>query len=176
MKAFKQALILIVLSLLLAGSLTLVSCNRDNSTILRIDEPAPNFTLKDINGKEFSLSSYKGKAVFINFWDTTFSSCVEEMPYLQALHEDWSKSGDIVLLTIDMEDDQSTVKTFMEKQKYTFPVLLDNDYKVAEKYKVQYVPAAYFVDKYGKLKMNVVGPFKNKASIEKQISSFLGSN
>ncbi len=171
-----QALRILLAVIVVLGALALASCNRDDNQVLRIDNPAPDFTLKDYNGKEISLKSYKGKQVLLHFWDTTFTACIEEMPYFQELHEEWSKTGEIVLITIDIEDDASAVKAFMEKENYTFPVLLDNDYNIADKYKVQYVPTTFFIDKEGILKMNVVGPFKDKAAIEKQISSFLASN
>jgi peroxiredoxin len=172
MKNMKSFLRLMPVIFLLAGILTLAACSAGNTPV-KMDSPAPDFTLKDLDGKSVSLNSFRGKVVFINFWDTTFDAALEQMPYLQELYSDWSKQGAVVLLTIDIEEDAPTVKTFMEKHKYTFPVLLDSKQEVAEKYSIQYIPTSLLIDKNGKLQLNIVGPFKDKDAIEKQVASFL---
>jgi peroxiredoxin len=172
MKTLQKTLAIVLAGILLAGALTLAACS-GGSTPLLIDGPAPNFTLKDLNGKSVSLSDYKGKAVFLSFWDTSFDADIKQMHFLQELHEEWSKEGKIVLLTIDVEEDAATIKAYMQKNNYTFPVLLDNNFEVAEKYNVQYIPTSLFIDKYGKLQLNIVGPFKDKAAIMGHIAGHL---
>ena len=76
----------------------------------------------------------------------------------------------VVLLTINIGEDPATVKNFIQTNKYTFPVLLDSQYEVAGKYNVQYIPTSFFIDKDGKIKTDMIGPFKNKAAIEKEMA------
>ncbi len=161
---------LLLTGLIAAAVLILTACS---SQPLKIDDPVPNFTLNDYTGKAYSLSDYAGKPVLLHYWDTTFDACKDELPGLQAIHEDWLVNGKAVLLTIDALESANTVKTFMETNKYTFPVLIDTDAKVAGKFNVTMVPTSIFIDQYGKLKLNVVGPFKDKTAIEKQLAAFL---
>lgn len=171
MKATNKIFRIALAGILTAGILTLAACS-GSSGPPKMDSPAPDFTLKDLDGKSLTLSSFKGKTVFINFWDTTFDAAVNQMPYLQALYNDWSKQGNVVLLTIDIEEDAATVKAFMQSHNYTFPVLLDSKQEVAEKYSIQYIPTSLLIDKNGKLQLNIVGPFKDKDAIERQVASF----
>jgi peroxiredoxin len=172
MKIKNKVYLFALVMILLAGLGSLAGCS-GGITPLKMDTAVPDFTLKDLDGKTVTLSSFKGKTVFINFWDTTFDSAVNQMPYLQTLYNDWSKQGNVVLLTIDIEEDEPTIKTFMQRHSYTFPVLLDSKQEVAEKYSIQYIPTSLLIDKNGKLQLNIVGPFKDKEAIERQVASFL---
>ncbi len=115
-----------------------------------------DFTLKDLNGKKHTLSDYKGKYVFLNFWATWCPPCREEMPYMQRVYNSWDKSK-YVMLAVDIGESRSKVKAFAKKNKYTFPILLDHNGKVAKKYGVRGIPATFFVDKKGKVVGKVVG-------------------
>jgi thiol-disulfide isomerase/thioredoxin len=108
----------------------------------------------------------------INFWATTCGPCVNEMPVLEEFSNSLSGT-EVVFLSINIGEDISTVKDFIQSNHYTFPVLLDSQYEVAGKYNVRYIPNSYFIDKEGLVKVNLVGPFKNKLAIEKQLASFL---
>ncbi len=162
-----------VLAVILAAStLGLTACSSSSEGV-RVDSLAPNFKLNDINDQSVSLSSFKGKSVLINFWAVSCSACVEEMPYLQAIHNDWSSKGDTVLLMVNVGEDKDTVKNFIQSNKYSFPVLLDSRLEIAEKYNVQYTPTSIFVNKEGNIKLIIIGAFKDKAAIEKQLASLL---
>ena len=65
----------------------------DNGKILPID-----FTLYDQYGKEHTLSEYKGKTIFLNFWATWCPPCREEMPYIDELYEEYNKNQDDVVI------------------------------------------------------------------------------
>ena len=161
----------LIFSLVSAICLTLVACSSDSQP-LKIDSPAPGFELSDLNGQRVSLKEFRGKTVFINFWATTCGPCVSEMPVLQEFSS--SLSGrEVVFISINTGEDINVVKDFIQKNQYTFPVLLDSQYKVAGQYNVRYIPTSFFIDKDGLLKINLVGPFKDKTSIEKQLASFL---
>jgi peroxiredoxin len=172
MKTCRNTLATLLAILLLAGITVLAGCS-GRSTPLTIDGPAPNFTLKDLNGKSVSLSDYQGKAVFINFLDTSFEASSNQLPFFQELHQEWSKEGNIVLLTIAVTEDADTIKTFIQQNNYTFPVLLDSNFEVSEKYNVQYIPTSIFIDRTGKVQLRIVGPFKDKAAILGQIAGYI---
>ncbi|MEG6565422.1 TlpA family protein disulfide reductase [Thermoanaerobacterium saccharolyticum] len=108
---------------------------------------APDFTLKDVNGKTVTLSKLKGKKVILNFWATTCPYCKIEMPELNKFYQ--NNKNDVVLLAIDIGEDKSTVENYLAGKGYSFDVLLDSDAKVAMDYKVQFIPMSFFIDKDG---------------------------
>lgn len=109
---------------------------------------ATDFKLKDLEGKEVSLSDFKGKNVFINFWATWCPPCKAEMPYLQQLYEE-TKDSDLVILAINLNEDKTTVEKFMIANNYSFPVLLDTDFQVGGAYQAVSIPTSYFINKEG---------------------------
>ncbi|MDI3477226.1 MAG: hypothetical protein PWQ59_751 [Thermoanaerobacterium sp.] len=108
---------------------------------------APDFTLKDVNGKTVTLSKLKGKKVILNFWATTCPYCKIEMPELNKFYQ--NNKNDVVLLAIDIGEDKSVVENYLEGKGYSFDVLLDSDAKVAMDYKVQFIPMSFFIDEKG---------------------------
>ncbi len=176
MKALGKALSVMLVSLLITGSVTLTAVGMtacSGNQPLRYNEPVPNFKLEDITGKTVSLSDYSGKSVLLHFWDSTYDVSIKELVFLQSVHEDWQKSGKAVLLTVDIGESAETVKAFMENHSFTFPVLLDTDGEVARKYSLTHQPWSVFISQDGKMKLNVLGPFANKAAVEKQLAEFL---
>jgi peroxiredoxin len=170
----KKAIGIILVLVLTIGLLGLTACSGSRDG-LKIDQTAPDFKLNNLDGQSVSLNSFKGKAVFVNFWSSTSSSSVNEMPAFQELYKSWSARSDIVLLTIDIGEDKTTVKDFIQKNNYTFPVLLDTQYEVAGKYGIQYAPTSILIGKDGKVQLNTIGGFKDVAAIEKQLANFLSS-
>lgn len=160
---------IILIILLTIGTSALVGCSSGADAQLAINSSAPDFKLKNLEGQALSLNSFLGKPVFLNFWTTTCGPCVNEMPYLQQIQNDWAAKG-LVILSINLGEDSQRVKNFIQSNQYTFSVLLDSQYEVAGKYNVRYTPTSVFVDAKGKIKAAIIGAFKNKASIEKEIA------
>lgn len=121
---------------------------------IEIGKEAPDFTLKNLNGEEVSLSDYRGKIVLINFWATWCMYCDKEMPDLQKIHEE---NDDLVVLAVDSMEDKETVKKYIEKGGYDFEVVLDQDGKVSQTYLVSGLPTSLFVDEEGILLLGVPG-------------------
>lgn len=118
----------------------------ENNEIVQDSIDAIDFKLKELNGQEVSLSDYKGKVIYLNFWATWCPPCKAEMPFIQKLYAD-NKESDLVILTVDIQEPQSTVEKFMKDNKYTFPVLLDKDGEAASAYGVQNIPLSLLIDK-----------------------------
>jgi thiol-disulfide isomerase/thioredoxin len=117
---------------------------------------AIDFKLKDLNGKEVSLSDYKGKKVFLNFWASWCPPCKAEMPEMEKLYQE-TKDSDLVILAVNLSEDKSTVQNFIKNNKYTFSVLLDSDNAAAMKYQVVSIPTSYFIDKEGNVVAKHIG-------------------
>ena len=90
---------------------------------------AKEITLTDISGKQVSLDSFKGKTVVLNFWATWCPPCRGEMPEFDELHKEFQKSGEAVLLAVNLTDGQretpERVAEFLKETGYTMTVLLD---------------------------------------------------
>lgn len=124
-----------------------------NSPHINIDTPrtkAIDFKLKDLVGKEVSLSDFKGKKVYLNFFATWCPPCKAEMPEMQNLYEE-TRDSDLVILAVDLGEDTETVSKFINKNKYSFKVLLDSNNTAAEKYQITSIPVSYIIDKDGNI-------------------------
>jgi len=121
-------------------------------------QTAPNFSLEDLNGKKVDLKQFRGKVVFLNFWATWCSPCKEEMPSMEALYQKLEERGFVFLaISVDYED-KKKVKEFIDKHRYTFPVLIDPKGLTLDLYKVKGIPTTILIDKKGRLVGSAVGP------------------
>ena len=123
----------------------------------RVGYRAPNFRLVNLKGEEVSLANEKGKVVFINFWATWCEPCKIEMPSMEALYHDFKDKGfEILAVSNDLEG-ESVVKPFIEKMGVSYPVLVDPDFHVNEKYLVRTVPTSVLVGRDGVITHILVG-------------------
>ena len=114
-------------------------------------ENAPNFTLKNLDGKEINLNQFRGKHVLINFWATWCGPCKIEMPSLEALYERF-KDRNFVLLAISNDMfGANIVKPFVKAHNINFPVLLDQRLKVSNAFGVVSLPTTFMIDPQGKI-------------------------
>ena len=119
----------------------------------KLGAEAADFTLKDLEGHEVSLSDYKGKKVFLNFWATWCDPCKEEMPEMEKIHQ---KYEDVVILAINL-DTEKDIQGFMDEHDLTFQALLDVEEKVNDQYEVVSIPTSFFIDEEGIIRKKVVG-------------------
>lgn len=123
-----------------------------------------DFTLTDQYGNEHTLSDYKGKVVFINFWATWCPPCKKEMPDIEALYNEYNLNQDeVVFLGIanpsskeypnNQDDDEESIKAFLDDNGYTFPTLFDETGEVLRDYNISAFPTTFMIDKEG----NIVG-------------------
>ncbi len=128
-------------------------------------EIAPEFTLKDINGKKVNLSDYRGKIVVLDLWATWCRPCIASFPAMELMIQ---KHPEVTFLFIDVEEQNpnpgALVKSFIEKRKYPFTVLIDEPvepnsakYKIVSAYKPNGIPAKYIIDKNGILRFRTSG-------------------
>ena len=121
-------------------------------------QPAPNFMLTDLTGKEWQLSDLRGKVVFINFWATWCPPCIQELPSMEALNQRLSAAS-FQMLTILYSDRPELGQSMVNKSGYSFPVLIDPDAAVGRQYGLTGVPETFIVDPQGILREKFIGPF-----------------
>jgi len=122
------------------------------------DKKAPDFSLKDLNGKKVELKQFKGKIIFLNFWATWCGPCKEEMPSMEVLHKQFREKK-FVLLTISVDyEGEKPVQEFINKNRYTFSVLLDPKSETLDLFEVKGIPTTFLIDKKGKMIGKAIGP------------------
>jgi peroxiredoxin len=143
-------------------------------------KPAPAFHLMDASGKVMQVSSYRGKAVLVNFWATDCGGCRLEIPWFIELQQAYQEKGftavgisaDISYEDLKNADEAwSRVKPFVQEHHLNYPILMGND-AVLKSYAVQVFPATYLIDKSGRLAASYIGVV-SKDDVEAKIKKLL---
>jgi peroxiredoxin len=119
---------------------------------------APDVTFTDLQGKQIALSSLRGKVVMVNFWATSCTTCVKEMPQMVETYERYNARGlDFVAVAMSY-DPPNYVLNFTETRKLPFTVALDPQDKLAKAFgDVKLTPTTFLIDKQGKIIKRYVG-------------------
>jgi peroxiredoxin len=108
-----------------------------------------DFTLADLQGRNWSLKELRGKVVLVNFWATWCPPCRKEMPDLETLYNRFKGQGLVILAISDEE--ASKVQPFIAQRNFTYPILLDPGRKVNALFRVEGIPKTFVYDRDGKL-------------------------
>jgi len=126
-------------------------------TAPKVRVEAPAFTLTDLNWRAVSLDDFRGRIVIVHFWATWCVPCRDEMTALEALWREFRNSGVVVVgVSID-KGEPSGVRRFCEEKGISFPVLLDREGIVREKYEITSLPSTYIIGKDGKITGRAIG-------------------
>lgn len=102
-------------------------------------DSSKDFTITDINGNTFKLSEQAGKAVVLTFWASWCSPCVEELPALNKIQNEYS-SDEVSIIAINCGDNSSKVKSYSQDNGFLFPVASDSNAGISELYNVNAIP------------------------------------
>ncbi len=103
----------------------------------------PSLSFFGLDQQVHQLADYEGKALVINFWGTFCPPCVNEMPALQKQYDQW-KDDNVVVLGINLSESRVTVQSFIDRYAITFPIIIDNDNEIRNKYNVMSYPTTFF--------------------------------
>ena len=121
-----------------------------------IGQEAPTFTLPGLEGITYTLSAYHGKTVILNFWASWCPPCRQEWPELRAFADSLTTT-DVVLLAVNSEETAVVVEEFVGTATLSFPVLLDVDGQVSDRYHVSSLPTTFLIDPAGVVRRVVPG-------------------
>ena len=134
---------------LLAGALVLSGCGQERA-------PESSFVLLD--GSKISTEQLKGKVMLVNFWATSCTTCVAEMPELVATYNKYRDKGYETLAVAMSYDPPAYVVNFTETRKLPFKVAIDNTGANARDWgDVKLTPTTYLVNKRGEIIKRYVG-------------------
>lgn len=133
------------------GSRTQVSQN-ENSGDSSASSEAPDVTLNLVDGTQKKLSDSRGHVVILSFWATWCPYCIEEMPDIQKVIDDYDG---VEAILVNCGEDASTVEDFIAENNYDFTWALDEDYAVQSAYPTSGIPYTLVIDAEG----NVVQAF-----------------
>lgn len=132
-----------------------------------LDEEAPQFVLKNLEGKNIALNELKGKTVILDFWATWCGPCKASFPGMQEVVEKYKEDENVVLLFVDTFENganrEKDVAKFIKDNNYDFHVLIDekikdsNKYEVANKYGITGIPTKVIIGPSGKINFKSVG-------------------
>ena len=126
--------------------------------VTKISQALPvEIELKDLNGKPVSISDFRGKIVFLNFWTTWCFDCRIEMPHMEKLHQKF-KNKEFEMVAVNLQEPVSQVKQFFRDYKLTFTTLLDSDGAAGAHFRITSIPTTFILNKQGIIIGKVMGP------------------
>jgi len=168
-----------MMAVVVVAALTLAACSRERagSSVKSAAErkPAPDFALKDADGRTVQLSDYRGKVVLLNFWATWCGPCKVEIPWFIEFEREHKDQG-FAVIGVAMDDDGwDAVKPFVQRLNVNYRVLLGAD-SVAQLYGgVDSLPTTFIIDRQGKIAATHIG-LVSKGMYERDLSEVLDSS
>ena len=140
-------------------------------------EPAPQFTLKNLDGKEFSLKDYKGKTVVLDFWATWCGPCISSFPAMEKAVEKFANDEKVKFFFVDtwerVDDKKQNAADFISKNNYPFNVLLDENNRVVTNYGVSGIPTKFIIDGEGNIRFKSIGFEGSDEKLVEELSTMI---
>lgn len=134
-------------------------------------QPAPNFKLPT-SKSEITLSSYRGKVVYVDFWASWCEPCRKSFPWMNEIQARFGK--DLKVIAINLDQKREDALGFLKKLDPKFAIAYDPDGKIAEAYKVKGMPSSYLIDQRGRIVVSHVGfRASDKEKLESQIEKLI---
>jgi peroxiredoxin len=121
-----------------------------------VGKKAPPFTVKDLSGRDISLSSFRGKTILLNFWATWCPYCREERGFLNSLHREYKEKG-LTIIAISTDRSPEKVLSYVKSTPMDFVLLHDHSKDAASRYGVYSLPTSFLIDKEGVVKHKLMG-------------------
>ncbi len=136
--------------------------------------PAPDFVLKTPQGETIKLSDLRGQAVLVNLWATWCPPCRAEMQTIETVYNEY-KDQDFTVLGVNMtyQDEPLEILPFVNEQKLTFPILLDETGEMASAYQLKSLPSSFFIDRAGMINEVVIGGPMAEALLRSRVEQIL---
>jgi peroxiredoxin len=135
-------------------------------------KPAPEFDLRDSNGKAANLAQYRGKVVLLDFWATWCTGCKQELPWFSELERKFGPNG-FAVVGVSLDDGGwDVVKPFLAKAHVPYRMLLGND-ATSRQYGIETMPDTFLLDKRGRIAAAYRGGLVNAENAAGNIQALL---
>ena len=114
-----------------------------------VSYPDPEFQLASLDGRVISSSDFEGQVVVIDFWATWCTPCKLQAQFLDQLHEE--VGGRVQFLAIDVGEDEAKVRGYVDKDPFPYPVLLDPQEELMDRYQILGLPTVMVIDRQGRV-------------------------
>ena len=131
-------------------------------TLTRIGQPAPDFSLKTLEGKVFALSEQRGRVVLLNFFATWCGPCQQELPQLQNVWDEFHQSDGFGMLVIAREESAEKVRAFRAKQDFRFPMAADSEGSAYSRFAKERIPRTYLIARDGTILYQCTGYYETE--------------
>lgn len=142
-------------------------------SVVKPGDTAPNFQLRDLEGRMVALSDLRGKVVLINFWATWCGPCRVEMPAMEQLYRDYSRNDFEILAVSTDPQGVAVTRPFQQENRLTFPILHDAEYRIGLVYGARSLPMTFMVDRQGIVRHQIFGARDWAASEAHQLIEML---
>ena len=129
----------------------------DSTTLVKVGDPAPDFSVALFDGSHLTLSELRGKVVLLNFWATLCPPCRQELTRVQKDLIDRFAGRDFLFLPVSRGEKRSDVAAFREQTGYTFPMGLDSTRTIYNRYATNFIPRNYLIDRDGRIITATIG-------------------
>lgn len=120
--------------------------------------PAPAVTISTLDGRKVDLAALKGQVVLVNFWATSCPGCVEEMPQIRQMYQQYAKSGFTVIAVALDYDSPDYIKAFVAKNQLPFMIAHDSQGTIAKAFgDIQLAPTSFLIDRQGRIVKRYIG-------------------
>jgi cytochrome c biogenesis protein CcmG/thiol:disulfide interchange protein DsbE len=145
--------------------------------MINIGQTAPDFAIKDERAQQIKLSDYRGKLVFLHFWASWCTPCIDEAQDLEALKNEM-KSQPFEFLAVSTDIEQDSVREFDKRYNVTLPALVDPGQQIARGlYKITGQPETFLISPDGVVLKHIIGPVAwSKPGVLATIKSMLPSS
>ena len=117
-----------------------------------VDGPVPPFEGMLLEGQSVNIQSYQGKPLLLHFWATWCSICKLEENSIASISEDY----EVVTVALNSGNDME-ISAYLDEQKLSFPVVVDEDGVISERFGVRGVPTSFIIDSNANIKFTEVG-------------------
>ena len=135
-------------------------------------DKAPDFTLQNVDGKNVSLSDYKGKIVIVDFWATWCPPCRKGIPDLIDLQKHYKDKVAVIGISVDRENTKDGVPAFVNKMGINYPVVYFNDKVINDFGGIEAIPTTFIIDQQGNITKKMVGLYP-KSEFEKELNNLI---
>ena len=149
MRNFRKPVRVSAIALSLSALLLASGVTPSRAWAVEAGQPAPSFSARALDSEStVSLSSFRGKVVFLDFWASWCGPCQTAMPLIESLRNEFP-AEQFQVLAVNVDQDPAKAKAFLERRKVGYPSVSDPEGRLPSTYGLKTMPTSYLIDRNG---------------------------